>query len=212
MFRTKGHEARSKSFPSNVDDCGWENTRDAEEEVKTGLASEAKTLKIKICLVGDEGVGKTSLIRRFVHSEFDESYLKTVGTVVRKMEIELPEKGIKATLMIWDIMGRRDFMDIFKDAYSKQTAGIVAVFDLTRPPTLDSLYEWIGRTGSSGEGVPIMVLANKADLAERIEVRDEDIERLCASMGCSWLKTSAKTGENVENAFSLLANEISEGF
>ena len=176
------------------------------------MVAEAKTAKMKVCLVGDEGVGKTSLIRRFVYSEFDEDYVKTVGTVVRKKEVELPEKGIKAMLMIWDIMGRRDFMDIFKDAYSKQIAGIVAVFDLTRPPTLDSLYDWLGRTGGSGEGVPMIILANKADLADRVKVCDDDIEQLCASMGCSWLKTSAKTGENVENAFSLLANQISEGF
>jgi len=176
------------------------------------MAAEAKTAKMKVCLVGDEGVGKTSLIRRFVFSEFDEEYVKTVGTVVRKKEVPLPEKGIKAMLMIWDIMGRRDFMDIFKDAYSKQTAGIVAVFDLTRPSTLDSLYEWVGRTGGAGEGVPTIVLANKADLTEGIKVSDSDINQLSASIGCSWLKTSAKTGANVENAFKLLANEISEEF
>ena len=176
------------------------------------MAAEAKTAKMKVCLVGDEGVGKTSLIRRFVYSEFNETYIKTVGTVVRKKEVLLYEKGIKAMLMIWDIMGRRDFMDIFKDAYSKQTAGIIAVFDLTRPNTLDSLYDWIGRTGGSGEGVPTIVLANKADLTERIGVPDSDIERLGASMGCPWLKTSAKTGENVENAFSLLAYKIAEEF
>jgi small GTP-binding protein len=87
------------------------------------MTGEAKTAKMKVCLVGDEGVGKSSLIRRFVYSEFDEDYVKTVGTVVRKKEVELPEKGIKAMLMIWDIMGRRDFMDIFKDAYSTQTRG-----------------------------------------------------------------------------------------
>jgi len=175
------------------------------------LVSESaeKVARLKVCLVGDEAVGKTSLIRRFVYSMYDEAYIRTVGTMVSKRDIDLPETGYRASLMIWDIMGRKDFMGLFKEAYFKHVRGIIAVFDITRPRTLNSLQEWIGSIRSSVGRVPTIVLANKADIRPSTGgLSDEDIERFCSANASPWLASSAKTGENVERAFQDLASAV----
>jgi small GTP-binding protein len=167
--------------------------------------SESRLARLKVCMVGDESVGKTSLIRRYVYSMYDEAYIRTVGTMVSKRDIELPEIGYQASLIIWDIMGRKDFMDLFKEAYFKRVRGVLAVFDITRPKTLDSLKEWIGGIKSSVGDVPTFILANKQDIRLKDGLSDSDIERFCSTYACPWRKTSAKTGENVEEAFRDLA-------
>ena len=165
-------------------------------------------MKRKVCLVGDEGVGKTSLVRRFAHGAFDEEYMRTVGTMVSKRDVNVPETGHIVTLLIWDISGRRDFVDLFKKAYFKHVRGIVAVFDLTRPETFESLHEWLGETEASAPQVPTVVLANKADLTGERRIEDSQIKGFCSPRSLSWMKTSARTGENVEAAFRHLAGEM----
>jgi small GTP-binding protein len=165
-------------------------------------------MKRKVCLVGDEGVGKTCLIRRFAYDMFDEAYIRTVGTMVSKREVDLPDMGYRVILMIWDIMGFKDFMELFKSAYFNHVKGIVAVFDLTRPKTLDSLDGWIGSVQSSVGKIPAVVLANKMDLEMAERSLDEDIHGFCDSRALRFLKTSAKTGENVKEAISYLAAEM----
>jgi small GTP-binding protein len=167
--------------------------------------SEGRLARLKVCMVGDEGVGKTSLIRRYVYSMYDEAYIRTVGTMISKREIELPEIGYQASMIVWDIMGRKDFMDLFKDAYFKHVRGVLAVFDITRPKTLDSLKDWIGGIKSSVGGIPTFILANKQDIRPEEGLADSDIERFCSAYACPWRRTSAKTGENVEQAFHDLA-------
>ncbi len=163
---------------------------------------------MKICLIGEEGVGKTSLIRRFVFSQFDEKYLRTVGTIVSKKVVTLrPVDGITyhTSLLVWDIMGRRDFMSLYKEAYFARARGILAVCDLTRPETLDALEEWIEGIHSSVGEVPTIVLANKKDMAEHRRLDEDAILALCELHAAPYLMTSARTGENVELAFERLA-------
>lgn len=168
--------------------------------------------KVKVCLVGDEGVGKTSLIRRFVSSIYDDSYIRTVGTGVSKRDVDMSDEGYIVTMLIWDIMGRRDFIQLFKDAYFKHAKGVMAVFDTTRRKTLDSLTEWVGNVKSTVGDVPTIVLANKSDLEDEYEASDQDIESAVSDKSFMWLYTSAKTGHNVELAFRELASEMLKKF
>jgi len=165
-------------------------------------------MKRKVCLVGDEGVGKTSIVRRFAHAAFDEGYMRTVGTMVSKRDMNVPEMGHIVTLLIWDISGQRDFVDLFKEAYFKHIRGIVPVFDLTRPETFESLHEWLGETVASAPQVPMTVLANKADLTGERRIADSQVKGFCSPRSISWMKTSARTGQNVETAFHHLAGEM----
>src|SRR2546425_2377432 len=100
---------------------------------------EARRMKIKICLVGEAAVGKTSLIRRFVLDDFDDKYIQTLGTKVSKKELSVSQDGeaVKVDMTIWDIMGQKGFRELLKEAYFYGAKGVIAVTDVTRKTTLD---------------------------------------------------------------------------
>jgi len=170
----------------------------------------SSVVKRKACLVGEEGVGKTSLIRRFVTGGFDETYVRTLGAVVSKksFDIEGAEGRVRVDLMVYDITGKRSFLELFRDAYLKGVAGVLAVFDMTRRSTLGDLAPWIDSALREAGGIPVLALGNKSDLHDRIEVRDQDIDSVLGSRNVSALRTSAKTGANVEDAFLRLASDM----
>jgi small GTP-binding protein len=180
---------------------------------KPTVDSEQKTFKFKVCLVGEEGVGKTSLIHRFVSGAFDESYIRTLGAVVSKKTVALGSiqgRPVQVDLMILDIMGKRTFLQLFKEAYFHGAKGVLAVFDTTRVASLRDLTKWIDGVRDSVGPVPVYALGNKTDLVERREVRDEEAADILRSYECPILYTSAKNGDNVEHAFQGLAKTIVE--
>src|SRR5437879_12038758 len=106
---------------------------------KPTVEPEAKTFKFKICLVGEEGVGKTSLIHRFVSGAFDESYIRTLGAVVSKKTVALGTlhgRPVQVDMMILDITGKSTFLPLSKEAYFHGATGVLAVFRVTRPKWL----------------------------------------------------------------------------
>lgn len=171
-----------------------------------------KKMKMKICLIGEGAVGKTSLIRRFVLDEFDDKYLQTLGTKVSKRELEIPsndgEPAIKVDMTIWDIMGQKGFRELLKDAYFYGAKGIIAVCDVTRRATLEELDDWIEGVYSVSGRVPIQFLANKADLEDKIAMSEKDLEQATMAYDSKYYFTSAKTGVNVEQAFRNLALRV----
>ncbi len=167
-----------------------------------------RKLKVKICMVGDSAVGKTSLIRKFVLDIFDDAYITTIGTKITKRSIKLLE-GDKETamdMMIWDIMGQTSFRSLLQDAYFYGTHGVIAVVDSTRPETLESIHEWIESIRQVVGNVPLIFVSNKCDLERAItkEMMDKNIGQYQSK----FLFTSAKTGENVAEAFKLLGTSI----
>ncbi len=171
-----------------------------------------KKMKMKICLIGEGAVGKTSLIRRFVLDEFDDKYLQTLGTKVSKKELEIPADGnraaIKVDMTIWDIMGQRGFRELLKDAYFYGAKGIIAVCDVTRRKTLEELDDWIEGVYSVSGRVPIQFLANKSDLEDKIAMNAKDLKQASKAYDSNYYFTSAKTGVNVEEAFRNLAARV----
>lgn len=170
-------------------------------------------MKIKICLVGEEAVGKTSLIRRFVTGLYDDNYLRTLGAVVSKKHVELklgPDVKLGVDMTVLDIMGRKSFLDLFKEAYFKGAKGILAVFDLTRRWSLEGLAGWIEGVREIVGDIPAFVLANKADLTDQYAVTEKDIEKFTEAHSLPVYYTSARTGQNVNEAFTDLAAVISE--
>ncbi len=174
---------------------------------------ESKTYKFKICLVGEEGVGKTSLIHRFVSGAFDESYIRTLGAVVSKKTVSLGTlegRPVQVDMMILDIMGKRTFLQLFKEAYFHGAKGILAVFDVTRDASLRDLTKWIDGVVDSVGVIPVYALGNKVDLKERRETTEAEATETLRAYECPVLYTSAKTGANVEAAFQGLAKTIVE--
>jgi len=171
---------------------------------------DGRHLKLKICLVGEVTVGKTSLIRRFVLDDFDDKYIQTLGTKVSKKEVVVPgaDGGVPVDMTIWDIMGQKGFRELLRDAYFYGAKGIMAVCDVTRRSTLDDLDDWIEGVYSVTGQIPIQFLANKIDLKPRAVIDEVQLVQAAKAYDAPFLFTSAKTGENVEAAFQALARRI----
>jgi small GTP-binding protein len=152
----------------------------------------------KICLLGAFGAGKTSLVSQFVHSLFSDKYLTTLGVKIEKKSVDLGSQQVD--LILWDMHGEDDFQNV-NVSYLRGAAGYLLVVDGTRRATVQtaiSLHEVAERAVGP---VPFRLLLNKADLVKDWEV-DENI---LASLGWPILRTSAKTGAGVEQAFEDLA-------
>lgn len=169
------------------------------------MESGETTLKYKITLLGDGGVGKTSLVKRFVHNEFGDKYMKTLGTNIYSKESMFYESGnpVKVVLQIWDMMGQRAFKSVIKSSL-ENTNGVFFVCDLTSLETLNNLLYWIKITFANTKNVAFVFIGNKSD----VDTIEFGYPALTALSGCfkspSFL-TSAKTGSNVEAAFQMIA-------
>ncbi len=163
--------------------------------------------RIKVCMVGDDAVGKTSLVRRYVLDQFDDRYIATLGAKALKKEVRLrPRGGEEVTIIvtIFDIMGSPSFRDLLKEAYFKGAQGILAVCDVTRPETLPTLRGWAEAVDGVAGRIPVVILGNKADLVDRAKLTREQLDAFASGFQCSAFLTSAKTGQNVEDAIKAL--------
>ena len=180
----------------------------------TAAAQEEPRIKLKVCLVGEHAVGKTSLVRRYVYDTFDDKYLETMGAKVTKRVLSLKMPGSNqrshVDMTIWDIMGDASVREILKEAYFRGSQGILAVCDVTRPETLLELKDWRRAVEEVAGRIPAYVLANKVDLVDETRLTANKIEAFCTRRGTPHLLTSAKTGEKVKEAFAGLALLILE--
>ena len=170
-----------------------------------------RRMKTKLVLMGEGGVGKTSLIRRFVLNEYQETYLHTIGTKVSKIELTVPfgpDLEIAMDMSIFDIMGQHGFRDLVRETYFHGAQALMAVCDITRLDSLTALSSWIPSGLEIAGDVPVYILVNKKDLADRRAVTDEQVQNVAEPFGAPWVLTSAKTGEFVDDAFNALAVEI----
>lgn len=161
-------------------------------------------LKKKICMLGSYGVGKTSLVARFVHSLFAEKYQTTVGVKIDKKVLRVDDQEL--TLMLWDMAGEEDGNPI-KLNQVRDAAGYLLVIDGCRAKTLDVALSIHQRVENEIGARPFLLLANKADDRSHWEILDSVWEEL-AGRGWTVIETSAKTGQNVEQVFHTLASLI----
>jgi len=161
-------------------------------------------MKKKICMVGLYGVGKTSMVRRFVESAFDDRYLTTVGVKIDKKEIVADGKAV--TLALWDIAGEDELAE-FRASSVRGASGYILVADGLRDASLDKAIELQQRISGLFGALPFVLVVNKADLRDEWEIRRERIAAL-ADEGWTALEASAKTGAGVEEAFLQLTRAI----
>lgn len=171
-------------------------------------AEELTKLSRKICLLGNPAVGKTSLIRSFVYETFEDEYISTIGSKVSKKEVEFFEEDSKRyyqiAMIIWDIAGQQTFKHV-KQAYYRGAKGALVVCDVTRVTTLQSLDDWIQSLIEVVGPIPIVILLNKTDLIDQIKFSLADVQDLAGKYKAKTMLSSAKTGKNVERAFTDLA-------
>ncbi|MCX8174503.1 MAG: GTP-binding protein [Thermoplasmata archaeon] len=169
-----------------------------------------RVLTKKVALLGDWATGKTSLIRRFVLNMFDDSYIQTIGTKVSKKTVKFydQDEPVVVNLLIWDLLGQKEYHRIHREAY-RGVDGAILVCDLTRKETLGSLAQyWYPSLIDVAGKVPVIVAGNKADLKDNLVLGIEEIKRETRDLGLSdgmCYLTSAKTGQNVEQVFHLMA-------
>ncbi len=167
-------------------------------------------IKQKLCMIGDWGVGKTSLIRKFVYNQFDDKYLVTFGTKVSKKRIKYKvdkENIVDMNLIIWDIMGQKEFKRVQLNAY-KSANGAFIICDVTRNDTLFNIYTWQSDLYEVTGEIPIVILANKADLRGQEKFSEDDLRKVANDINAPYFFTSAKTGDNVEDAFTNLGLKL----
>lgn len=151
----------------------------------------------KICLVGAYAVGKTSLIQRYVKSVFSEKYITTIGVKVDKKELICNDKNV--SLVIWDLNGS-DEVDSIKVSYLRGSSGYLLTADCTRLYTIDKAIEIKEIVESNVGKIPFVLVLNKIDLVDDFSFIEEKLIQTNAN-GFTIVKSSAKTGEGVEDAF-----------
>ena len=159
----------------------------------------------KICMVGAYGVGKTSLVRRFVESIFDERYITTIGVKTDKKVVAVD--GNDVMMMLYDIAGEEDEAP-FRTTHVRGADGYILVADGMRPGTLEVAEDVKRRVDEVTGVVPFVLAINKADVKEFWRMESSDIERV-KSEGWTVFETSAKDGLNVEALFLDLATRVS---
>ncbi|WP_055447027.1 Rab family GTPase [Lacinutrix mariniflava] len=157
----------------------------------------------KIVLLGHFGVGKSSLIRRFVENTFSEDYKVTIGVHIFKKNITIPEQGTDVSLVIWDLEGNDDITNT-RLSYLLGTHAFIYVYDVTRPATYESLESEINFLKEKQKNTSITVVGNKEDLVTKAYLKQNS-----GNFGSlTDLYVSAKTGDKVDLLFSNLAEAL----
>ena len=158
----------------------------------------------KICMLGAFAVGKTSLVARYVKSIFSEKYLTTVGVKIDKKTMKVNSQDVN--LILWDLAGEDEFVQL-QTSYLKGSSGYILVADGTRSDTLLKAFTLHKKAEEAIGKVPFVLVINKADLQSQWEF-DETALRSPREQGWIIHYTSAKTGENVEKTFQILAEKM----
>ncbi len=165
----------------------------------------------KLILGGEGGVGKTSMVHRFVEDSFQTDYKSTIGTSIMKKECEFQELESKVRFVIWDLAGQAQFKRVRQTYVANAEAGIL-VYDVTRKETFESLENWFSEIKSVSKTISMILVGNKIDLEGNRVVSTTQGEELAKKLNLSFIETSAKTGENINDAFKMLALQMIKRF
>ncbi len=170
---------------------------------------ETEEWRFKLIIIGPAGVGKTSLLRRFSENSFSESYKYTTGVDYLSKELKFSEdKNARLTLL--DLGGQERFR-FLRNSFYEGANGALIVFDLSREQTFEEIKDWIYEMQElAGETIPFILIGNKSDLIDDMGdlIDINQVKTLAEREGSIYIKTSAKTGENVEEAFVELTRRM----
>ena len=166
----------------------------------------------KIILIGSSGVGKSSILQRYIQKTFNDSYASTIGVDFFMKSINIGEKTIK--LQLWDTAGTEKFRSITTGYYRGADAAFV-VFDLSSKTSFKSVSEWIEnyyKYKNPDSEKNVVLIGNKVDLVDKREVTQEEAENYVKDNNIFYFETSAKEGKNIEECFNFMAEKLLEQY
>jgi Ras-related protein Rab-1A len=162
----------------------------------------------KLLLIGDSGVGKSCLLLRFADTTYTDSYISTIGVDFKIRTLEIDGKTVK--LQIWDTAGQERFRTI-TSSYYRGAHGIIVVYDVTDKVSFNNVKQWLGEIDRYAcQSVNKLLVGNKADLVEKKVVDYNEAKEFAEGLQISFLETSAKSAQNVEEAFMTMTRQIKE--
>ncbi|EPQ57883.1 GTP binding protein [Gloeophyllum trabeum ATCC 11539] len=179
---------------------------DAPSTPATADFSSAPPKRTKIVLLGDQSVGKTSLITRFMYDTFDNTYQATIGIDFLSKTMYLEDRTVR--LQLWDTAGQERFRSLIP-SYIRDSSVAIVVFDITNRQSFMSTSKWIEDVRSErGNDVIIVLVGNKADLSDKRQVTLEEATAKAQSLNIMFMETSAKAGHNVKSLFKKIAMSL----
>ena len=160
---------------------------------------------IELLIIGDQNVGKSNFIFRFTENKFNESHQVTIGMDVKVKNITIDNKVYK--VQIFDTSGQEAFKSISRNYYLR-AQGILLMFDLTNKYTFQNLEKWIKEIYNVRDKIPLIIIGNKSDLENKIEVKDDEVIQFGNKINASYYKTSAKNGKNIDNSVINFVKQI----
>lgn len=163
-------------------------------------------IKLKVIVAGAKDVGKTSLIRRYIHGTFQTDVKSTIGVDFMTKQIDIDETRVR--LSIWDFGGEEKFRSLFPSYCSGASAAII-LFDITNRDSFDDIVNWLELIEGAAGSIIKMLIGSKHDLVDQAVISQEEIDNLIEQRKIDlFMYSSAKTGENVENIFTDLTQKI----
>ena len=196
----------SPVIPKIITDRGGKRIERKIDKVQK-LKIESGEYAYKLILGGDGAVGKTSMVHRFVEDSFQTDYKSTIGTSIMKKECEFEGLKSKVRFVIWDLAGQAQFKRVRQSYLAKAEAGVL-VYDVTRKETYENINNWYEEIKKVTPTISLILVGNKIDLEDQRQVSKEQGEALAEKLEVSYIETSAKTGENIEDAFKMLALQM----
>jgi small GTP-binding protein len=166
----------------------------------------------KIILIGDSGIGKTSIINRYIHNSFNDKYICTIGVDFMMKTMNIEETQIK--LQVWDTAGMERYKQL-TTSYYKGSHSAIIVFDLTNKSSFDNVEYWLNLFYENSNPIfqkYVMLIGNKADMVDSIKVTPDMIEAFIKDRNIQYAECSARTGENISSVFESLGRKLFENF
>ncbi|QLL35055.1 hypothetical protein HG536_0H04310 [Torulaspora globosa] len=176
----------------------------------SGGRSGKSLTKYKIVFLGEQGVGKTSLITRFMYDTFDDHYQATIGIDFLSKTMYLDDKTIR--LQLWDTAGQERFRSLIP-SYIRDSRVAIVVYDITKKRSFEFIDKWIEdvKNERGEENVILCIVGNKSDLSDERQVSTEEGETKAKLLGAKiFMETSTKAGYNVKNLFKKVAKSLPE--